>query len=147
MNDPMVIAAAFVLVIAAVGGAVVQIINAKAAAEDRKEAKIMRARLQDSADKTDIKTDAIIKQGVEIHASTNSNLSKVTENLNVALEEINGLKKLVYTLTEAKKTADTLALSQERKIRVTDEPAKILEDIKINTGEAVTELRDLKEKI
>lgn len=147
MNDPMVIAAAIVLVIASVGGAVVQIINAKAAAEDRREAKNSRAMLKETTDKTDEKANKIFAQGEAIHASTNSNLSKVTENLNVALNEINGLKKLVSTLTEAKKTADTLALSQERKIRVTDEPAKILEEIKVNTGDAVTELRDLKEKI
>lgn len=144
MSDPMIIAGAVAFVIAAIGSMLVQVINARAAADDRREAKVMRVKLQESADKAEIKNDEIIKQGTEIITSTNGNLSKVTERMNVALEEIKGLKELVFTLSEAKRTADELAISSKRQIRVTDEPTKILEEIKVNTGDAVTVLKDLK---
>lgn len=142
----MIIAAAIVLVIASIGQAIVTVINAKAAADDRKEAKVMRVKLQESADANEIKTDKIIEQGTEIKTSTDGNLSKVTANLGVALNEIEGLKTLIASMTESKRVVDTLALAP-RKIRADDQPTKVLEKIKENTGEAVEVLKELKDNI
>jgi len=107
--DPAVIAAAIVTVIVAFSGATVAIINARAAAAERLEAKASRARLEETSHNVERKTDTIIEKAVEIHTLTNSNLSKVTESLNVALTEIEGLKRLVESLTKAKDIADNLA--------------------------------------
>lgn len=109
MTDPMVIAAAVVLVIASIASGIVNIINAKAQADDRKLAKASRQRLEEMANTGDEKADKIIEQGVQIHTLTNSNLSKVTADLATAIEKITGLEKIVQAQNEAKKVADVLA--------------------------------------
>lgn len=138
MNDPMIIAAAFVLVIAASGSWIVQIINAKAAADDRKEAKAMRLKLHESATSTEKKADRIIEQGVEIHTLTNSNLSKVTAELVTALAMIKNLERMIASQDKAKDVADNLATS--RKTDKIEEP-KILE-----VAKQEPETKDLKGK-
>lgn len=109
--DPTVIAAAIVTVIAALVGGTVTVVNAIAAAQDRKDARSARFILQNTTDGVTHKADTIIEKAIEIHTLTNSNLSKVTESLNIALEKISGLEKLVTSLTAAKQVADALASS------------------------------------
>jgi hypothetical protein len=109
MNDPAVIAAAVVTVIAALAAAVVTVTNAMAAAADRRDARASRAVLATTTHATEKKADIIIEKAVEIHALTNSHLSTVTAALNVALAEIKGLQSLVSSLLDAKRIADTLA--------------------------------------
>lgn len=110
----MVVAAAFVLVIAAIGSAVVQVINAKAAADDRKEAKAMRIRLQETSTATNDKADKIYEQGVQIHTLADGNLSKVSADLATALSKIDGLEKVVMAQAKAKEIADNLAFKMTR---------------------------------
>lgn len=64
------------------------------------------------ADATNSKQDVLIEKAVEIHTQTNGHLSKVTSALDVALKEIEGLKTLVATMSEAKNAA---ALASEKK--------------------------------
>ena len=109
MNDPMIIAAAIVLVIASIGGASVQIINAWAASNERKEAKFSREKLEEITRSTDNKANTIIEKAAEIHTLTNSNLSKVTASLDSALAKIEGLEKLIASQSKAKDIADNLA--------------------------------------
>lgn len=106
---PTITAAAIVTVLIVLIPGIVSIINANAAADERLEAKQSRAKLEELAKVTDKKADTLIEKAVEIHTLTNSNLSKVTESLNVALKEIDGLKKLVESQTKAKDVADNLA--------------------------------------
>lgn len=108
MNDPMIIAAAFVMVIASIGATIVQVINAKAAADDRREAKIAREKLLTMAEMNDEKTNKVIEQGVAIHTLTNSNLSKVTADLATATATIQSLERMIASLTKAKEIADNL---------------------------------------
>lgn len=98
MNDPMIIAGAIVMVLGGFGAVIVQIINAKAAADERREAKISRIVLEKAAVVNDVKNNEIIKQGVSIHTLTNSNLSKVTSDLGTALSKIESLEKLITRL-------------------------------------------------
>lgn len=56
-----------------------------------------------------IKSDEIIKKAEQIHTLTNSNLSKVTAALEVANARIDGLQKLILSMTEAKTVADHVA--------------------------------------
>lgn len=107
--DPTTIAAAIVTVLTALGVLFVTIINAKAAADDRHDARVSRLKLDATTLSTDAKANTIIEKAIEIHALTNSNLSKVTAALDVALARIEGLEKLVASLNEAKRIADTLA--------------------------------------
>jgi hypothetical protein len=55
------------------------------------------------------KSDIIIEKAAEIHTLTNSNLSKLTSQLEVANSKITGLERLVASLVEAKGIADRLA--------------------------------------
>lgn len=119
MNDPMIIAAAIVLVIAAVGSMFVQIINARAAAEDRRQARDNRIKLETLAEVNDKKSNKIIEQGVAIHTSTNSNLSKVTSDLSTALSKIEGLEKIILFQDKAKDIADSLARERKQNIPFT----------------------------
>lgn len=107
--DPVIFAGAVVTVIAALGAAIVTVINAKAAADERAEARMAREVQLRLSRATDGKADAIIEKTVQIHEVTNSNLSKVTAALDVALSRIEGLQAMVRTLTEAKRIADALA--------------------------------------
>jgi len=113
--DPAVIAAAFVTVIVAFSGAAVAIINARASAAERLEAKASRVRLEETTHNVDRKADALIEKAVEIHTLTNSNLSRVTASLEIALKEIDGLRQLVESLTKAKAVADALASKEKGK--------------------------------
>ena len=117
MNDPMIIAAAIVLVIASIGSTFVQVINAKAAADDRRDAKAFREMSLKADDENDHKNNKIIEQGTAIHTLTNSNLSKVSSDLAVALVKISGLEHLINERTKTRNTeevvADTVNVSTE----------------------------------
>lgn len=106
--DPTVFAAALVMIIAAVGAAVVSVVNAVAASRDRTEARDSRIGLARTVDSTERKADQIIERAGEIHTLTNSNLSKMTARLDVALAEITGLRALIASQQEAKRVADAL---------------------------------------
>lgn len=93
--DPTIIAAAIVTVLAALTGAAVTIINAAAAARDRKDSQHERVVLKETAQATNAKADTIIEKAAEIHTLADGNLSKVTAALGVANEKIIGLEKLV----------------------------------------------------
>ena len=99
LQDPMVIAAAIVTVIAALVTGTVTIISSIAAAKERSFA--LSSRLVVEA--TSRKADVIIEKATEIHTLTNSNLSRVTEALNLALERISGLEKLITAMTNGNK--------------------------------------------
>lgn len=144
MNDPMIIAAAIVLVIAAVGSMFVQIINAKAAAEDRQDARASRIKLETYAEINDGKNNKIIEQGVSIHTLTNSNLSTVTAALATAVAENKTLERIIAAALEAKKVADNLA--RERRTDTSFVQPKVLEEIKENTADTVHAVKDLKGK-
>lgn len=108
MADPSVIAAAMVTVIAATAGAIVTVVNAIAAARDRREGRKAREALAITTSATDEKADAIIQQTGEIHKVTNGNLSKVQAELAVAHEKILGLEKLVASIAAAQASAERL---------------------------------------
>lgn len=104
--DPTVVAAGLVLVIGALAAGIVSIITAFS----KMKLDLLKGQedLNMKADKADSKADQIIEKAAEIHMLTNSNLSKVTESLNVALEKISGLEKMVASLNTAKDIADAL---------------------------------------
>lgn len=58
---------------------------------------------------TDHKSDILLDKTTEIHTMANGNLTRVTAELQVALSKIEGLEKMVATLTAAKAVADTVA--------------------------------------
>lgn len=142
MNDPMIIAAALVLVIAGIGSAIVQVINARAAAEDRREAKATRIKLEREAEIASIKADRIVEQGVAIHTLTNSNLSAVTAALAAAIAKNEVLERIITAQDKAKDIADTVSLTQTAKVepKVLDE----LIEIKENTANTVDSVKELK---
>jgi hypothetical protein len=111
MTDPTVIAAAIVTVIAALVGGTVTVINATAAARDRETARVARAQLQTTANTAIVKTDDLLLKAQEIHTLTNSNLSKVTAALDLALQENSSLKKLMATMLASSQEAARLAAS------------------------------------
>lgn len=150
MNDPMIIAAAIVLVIAAVGSTFVQIINAKAAADERKEAKAGRLKMDANALINDGKNNEIIKQGTAIHTLTNSNLTQLTSDLKIALSEIDGLKKIINIKDKiidnpviAPVVVTRIAETVSSEVKAGQEP--ILNEIKKNTKDTVNAVKDLKE--
>jgi len=55
------------------------------------------------------KSDTIIKAAAEIHTLTNSRLSKVTTDLDVALSKIAGLEARLQGMSDAKTVADHVA--------------------------------------
>lgn len=114
--DPTLTAAAVVTVIAAVGGAVVQIINAvsamrarRDAAADRAAAAAERAAIRaqtatvvKTSEETARKADAIIDKTTEIHGEAkeihglaNGQMSRLTTLIDVQTERIAGLEKLI----------------------------------------------------
>ena len=116
MNDPTVIAAAIVTVIAALVAGAVSIVNAISAARDRIIAAAERKAMLDKTEaalatskENGKKNDIIIEKAVEIHTLTNSNLSKVTAALEVANTKIEGLQKMMASMQEAKTIADRVA--------------------------------------
>ena len=116
MSDPTIIAAAIVTVLAALTGAAVTIINAAAAARDRKDSRYDRESTKATIEATSTKADTIIEKAVEIHTLANSNLAKVTAALEVANEKIVGLQKLITSMIEAKIIADHVADKAAAKI-------------------------------
>ena len=82
MSDPMIIAGAMVLVIGAFVTGTVTIL--KAIADNRQKTETVIE-----------KSDEIIKKADEIHVLTNSNLTKVNNDLTAALTEIKALKRLM----------------------------------------------------
>lgn len=108
MADPSVIAAAMVTVIAATAGAIVTVVNAIAAATDRREGRKAREALAVTTSATDQKAERIIQKTDEIHSVTNGNLSKVQAELAVAHEKILGLEKLVASIAAAQDSTDRL---------------------------------------
>jgi septal ring factor EnvC (AmiA/AmiB activator) len=122
MESPTLIAAAIVTVIAALGGVIVQVINAASASKDRREAARERLSLAEktnaiikTGDDTRQKTDTLLNKTTEIHALTNSQLSTVTAALAVANQKIEGLEKLIVSLIEARTVAaKTLAETPRR---------------------------------
>lgn len=108
MTDPTVLAAAAVTVIVALTTGIVTVVNAIAAARDRRSSRQERAALAETATSTERKADTIIEKAVEIHTQTNGSLSKVQAQLEIANEkilglnhQIRGLETLIATLTAA----------------------------------------------
>lgn len=68
------------------------------------------------------KSDEANGKLVEIHTLTNSNLSNVTKALEVAMEKISGLEKMVYSMDQARVNAEMVAknLASTRPSRATD---------------------------
>jgi hypothetical protein len=60
-------------------------------------------------DKTSDKVSDVSEKTVEIHALTNSTLSKMGTDLQVAIEKVSGLEKLVSSMQSAKVIADSVA--------------------------------------
>lgn len=106
MSDPTIIAASIVTVIAALTTGIVTVVNAVAAARDRRRGRDERAALAETTSSTDRKADTIIEQGAAIHTATNGTLSKVQAKLDattallaVATEKLHALETLIVTLT------------------------------------------------
>lgn len=103
--DPTIIAASIVTVVAALAAAIVTIINATASAADRRDARVGREALIKTTDATNRKADVLIEKTAEIHTVTNSNLSAVTKNLELALQKISGLETDVARMAREKDEA------------------------------------------
>jgi len=115
MSDPAVIASAIVTVIVATGGAIVTVVNAIAAARYRQDqrrnetqARADAQRIVTTTASIDRKADVITEKATEIHQTTNGNLSKLQAQLDVAREEIRGLKTLMATILAAQDDAHKL---------------------------------------
>lgn len=93
-----IILAAIVPTLAALGAMVVSVVNA----------------IKSNAN--GVKADDIIKKAEQIHTLTNSNLSKVTASLEVALARIDGLQKMVAEMSKAKDIADHVAERAAEKV-------------------------------
>jgi hypothetical protein len=74
-----------------------------------------------------LKTDTIIEKAVEIHSLTNSNLTKVSAALEVALARIEGLQNMVTELVKAKAVADEV---QKRGDATRDTMVKAAESVR-----------------
>lgn len=140
MNDPNIIAAAIVIVIAAIGSAVVQVINAWSAANDRREARLAREEIKRITESSVTKTNTLIEKTAEIHTLTNSNLSKVTAALEVSIAKNKELETFIRSLVKDKETSDALAISRS------SENPKVLEAIQENTENTVVAVKELKTK-
>lgn len=108
MTDPSVIAAAVVTVIAAVAGGTVTVVNAIAAAQDREDQRTYRAQMTEVTRVGAVATDVLTKKTEEIHQLADGNLTRVTQDLRMATQEIQSLREMVTSLVEAKKVADAL---------------------------------------
>jgi len=109
------IGAAVVTVIGALGGVVVQIINAVSAARDRREASAERRALREqtaivlkNGQDTGVKADQIIEKAVEIHGLANGHLTKLSTALDVANAKIAGLESLMHALADSKRENDAV---------------------------------------
>lgn len=99
MSDPSVIAAAMVTVIAATSGAIVTVVNAVAAAKDRRAGRESRVSLEQTTHAVDRKADTLITKAEEIHSVTNGNLSKVQTQLEVAVQQLDAAHQTIRALT------------------------------------------------
>lgn len=112
-----------IAVAAATVAAVPPSILAYAALQQAKQ-NLLKAQLVDAhVAEVGVKTDTVINKATEIHTLTNSNLTRVTEMLNVAHEKIAGLEELVKSMVESKTAAD--ALSTKRAETQSKSPAAI----------------------
>lgn len=160
MNDPNVIAAAVVIVLAAIGTLVVQIINAVSASKDRREA--ARERLEQltlakaaavMSAAVNSKADALIEGTAKIHELTNSTNSQLQKALEVMTERFTAQAALVARLVEEKReTAATRAVTDLQREAALATPVPVgtrragdlatLAQIEINTKETVKTLKD-----
>lgn len=132
-NDPAIIAGAVVVVLAALGAMVVQIINAVSASRDRREAaaerltqltisKATSATVQETARKT----DEVIGATTKIHELTNSTNSNLQKALEIMKEKVEGLEKIIAELRIAKvDTATAQALTDQRTSMLTPSPTTL----------------------
>lgn len=116
--DPTLIAAAVVTVIAALGGMIVQIINARSAATDRRETakreesaaverRALFAQSQHTTEKADVlveKADALVTSTAKIEELTNSTNSNLQKALELMTEKNAGLEKLMRHMEAEKQT-------------------------------------------
>lgn len=79
-------------VIAAIPATIAAIVGGMALLQSKANAEVA-ARTDKKVDSTAIKADTIIEKATEIHTLTNSNLSKVQSQLDVANEKIDGFNK------------------------------------------------------
>jgi hypothetical protein len=112
MTDPAIYAAATVTVIAAIAGGVVSIINAFAAAQDRRDSREERRQLLEKAtltaksqEDTSRKADAIIEQGVAIHTLTNDANSKLQSAVALLTEKNTSLQRVIDLTQKSKDEA------------------------------------------
>ncbi len=123
MSDPTVIAGGVVLVIGSMATAIVTIINALAARDDRRAqaterltSVAARATQLEATHDASRKADTIIEKATEIHALTNGTNQGLTKALDLANAKISGLeqevaslKQMMALLLTAKQDALTLA--------------------------------------
>ncbi len=123
MTDPTVIAGGIVLVIGSIATAVVTVINALAArdertanATERATSAQARAVQLDATHAASRKADTIIDTATEIQRSTNGTLSKLQNQLESAQDEIRSLKTLMATILAAQDEAHRLQGVHETQI-------------------------------
>ena len=117
------IAGAIVTVVGALGGMVVQIINASSASRDRREAALERRILLEKtnaaakvSDETAAKADTLLQKTVEIHTLTNGTNSELTSALKVANQKIEGLRELMAGFIRSKDEADAARVTTARDV-------------------------------
>lgn len=115
MDDPAIIAAAIVLVLSSLGGTIVLVINAVAAARDRSEAAQERRENREATVAVAKKADVIIDSTTKIHELTNSTNSNLQKALELMTEKVAGLERINSELREAKRdTAAVQAMTDQR---------------------------------
>lgn len=145
--DPTLIAAAIVTVIAAIGGMVVQIINARSAARDRRdtaererlaatERKALFEQAQYAAkiaEENNKKADTLVTSTAKIEELTNSTNSNLQKGLEVMTVKHNALElKIVHMEKEKAETAAVRALTDQQAAQAlqsnppkNDEPSEV----------------------
>ena len=117
------IAAAIVAVVGALGGMVIQIINAIASSKDRRDAALERRILLEKTnaaaavtEATAKKADTIIEKATEIHTLTNGTNSELTSALKVANQKIEGLQQLMTSFIQSRDAADAARVLTARDV-------------------------------
>ena len=117
------IAAAIVTVVGALGGMIIQILNAISSSKDRRDAALERRILleqsQASAKVTEAtakKADALIEKTTEIHTLTNGTNSELTAALRVANQKIEGLRELMAGFVKARDDAEAARTLTKRDV-------------------------------
>lgn len=134
MADPAIIAAAIVLVLAALGSMIIQIITAMSASKDRREASQERLMQISIATETRRKTDTVIEGNARIHELTNSTNSNLQKALELMTERSHGLEKVIAELKEAKRTTAAAQAMMDQRTALSITPGPAL------TGTAPTEV-------